>query len=415
MNELLNNPLLKRENIYKAINDVEVGPMLFRGMEILPMATVDDDEIVIDVQKLAGGMTQAVARGAESPIVTRKGRIQRRFSPAFFREKYIFTSDEINRVRKLGTTGERERATDMVADMAAILRERVEVRIEWSRWEAMTGSLSIDENDIKFTVDYNFPASHTPVLTGTDRWTDVSNSDPIDDIMDWKFIFRGTGIRPKKLWFNSNVENLLFKNERIRDLIKDVFNGTTMVTRRILQNFFTAHIGDVVYEVYDEGYYVAEDLTVAASAGADVLNVGAATNYVAGEGITITSNDGETTETNTIAWVDLTNNTIGLDSVTTNAFPLGSQVLMWKPFIADNAVIYEGMLPPGSLGGQDIGEFISTEAEYGAGTLMDPRPGIFAETQVRENIDPKEAAVIGGVYGLPVLYRNNAIIYAQVY
>lgn len=414
MNEFLNHPLLKRDNIHKVINDVEIGPKTYRGQEILPFNTTDSDVIKIDVQKLHGGMTQAVARGAESPVIERRGVRQFQFTPACFREKILLSAEDLNSIRKLGTTGDKEKAVAVIAKTVAILRDRVESRIEWSRWQAIQGSLAIDENGVIFTVDYQFPTANKPVLTGTNLWSDTTNSDPIDDIMDWIQLFRKTGMEFKKLWFNQKIEQYLFQNARIVALLNRTVNSgdRTLMSRKTLQNLFQTFIGDVNYEVYDKNTWLVAEVVSAISSGDSSAVVSEVANFASGDTITLTSFDGQTSEELTIDSASA--RTITFTGTTSNAYVIGAEIRAWKPFIPDTTVILEGTLPIGALGGRNIGEYISSWSEYGAGSITNPKPGIFAETQFHENEDPKYIAVIAGVYGLPVMYRNNGIIVATV-
>lgn len=415
MNEFLNNPLLKVDNIHKVINDVEVDSAEYRGMEILPFNTTEDDEIKVDVQKLQGGMTQAVARGAESPVIERRGVRQFRFIPACFREKLLLSSDDLTRLRKLGTVSERQKAAETIAKASAILRDRVEARIEWARWQAIQGSLSVSDNEVIYDVDYAFPSANTPTLTGTDKWSDTTNSDPINDIMDWIYLFRGSGISMKKIWFNSAIEKYLFQNTRIRGLLDRVMGqeSVKLMSRKILKQIMNLYIGDYEYEVYDKGYWLVAEVTSAVTAGDTAITVNYDNYFASGDSVTIKSYDGQTSETATVDNVNGAN-VITVTSGVSNSYSVGAEIRIWKPFIPDTKVILEGTLPVGALGGTDIGEFISTVSEYGAGTPDNPKPGVFGEVQNHYDEDPKYIAVIGGVYGLPVLYRNDAIISATV-
>ena len=414
MNELVNNPLLQTSAINKVINDVELDPAAYRGQEILPFSTTDEEKIVIDIKKLLGGMTQAVASGAESPIVTPRGIMQKTFWPAHFREKQLLSPRDLNRIRKLGTTSDVDKAQEVIADVSKSLRERVETRIEWTRWQAIQGSLSYDENSVSVSVDYKFPSANTPTLTGTDLWSATTTATPVNDIMDWIFLFRGTGVQFKKMWFNAQVEKYLFQNSSIATLVNQVLAGgnSSLMTRKVLTNLFDTYIGNVPFEVYDKGYYVATEIGSAVTAVDTAITVNSINGFASGDSVTLTTYDGQTSETATIESVSGT--TIELLAGTTNAFTVGSEIRAWKPFIPNNVVIMEGELPPGARGGNKIGEFISTGTEYGTGSLTNLVPGIFGETQIHENDDPKYCAVIGGVSGLPILYRENGFIVATV-
>ena len=96
------------------------------------------------------------------------------------------------------------------------------------------------------------------------------------------------------------------------------------------------------------------------------------------------------------------------------AFAVGTRVYVKQKFIPDTKIFIEGNIPVGATFGSTVGNFVSVNAEYGRGTLEDPKPGFFVESQIHENEDPKRVEVIGGVYGLPVLFCQEGIMVATV-
>ena len=418
MNLLSNNPLLEPEFISKLIDEVPITPEMFRGMEFMPTVEQEGEKIVVDVRRMVGGMTQAVAAGAPAKIVERRGMWQDTFYPAFFKEKTVLGERDIGVLRKLGTIAEYEKGAEIMARIVGDLRKRVEVRIEWLRWQAVQGTVTIAQNDVQYAVDYGIPTSNTPTLTGTDVWTDLVNSDPLDDLLTWSQLYRSSGFMLDKIWFNKVVHRLLLQNEKIRQLRETVYTGGNVqakfMTPQVLQLLVEQWLGDMKLDLYDEGPFFVGGLTAACAASNTVV-VDDATGIEAGATGTMIHTAGDRTAREDVTVLSVSGNTITLTGVTTGTYPIGSSIRTRRTFIPDNAVILMGRLPAGATGGGNWGEFVIVNSAYGPrGTLMDPKPGIFSETQEHSDKDPKSVEQISGFNGLPVMYYTDANVIATV-
>ncbi len=47
-------------------------------------------------------------------------------------------------------------------------------RIEWMCCQALTGSMTVNQDNIAFVIDYLMPAAHKIVLTADDRWSETT-------------------------------------------------------------------------------------------------------------------------------------------------------------------------------------------------------------------------------------------------
>jgi hypothetical protein len=395
----------------KVIDDIPVQTQTYRGAEMMPLVLQPGPRVEWDIKRPLGGMTQAVARGAESPVIHRRGVGQQSFEPAHFREKVILGESDVTTLRKLGTWEQRSTAAELIADIMIDLNSRLETRIEWMRWQPIVNnSLAINENQVQFTVSYNVPARQRP--TAGTLWSTTATADPISDIQTWLRLARGSGAKPKKFWFNSMTQQYLFRNSRVLSLVDRVFNSGNvgLMSPAVLGSILKTYIGDYEYEVYDAGYNVITYTTAAIAAGATTtVYVSDATGLVAGDVIQLAAADESAEENMTIASVS--GNTITTTSVTlTGTYPVNSLVRCYKTYIPDDTFIIELEFPPGS---GNIGEVISVDAVYGAGSLMAPKPGKFAETLFLIK-DPKQIEIICGINALPVIYRKRGYIVATI-
>ena len=411
MDALVASPLLTPRYLMRVIEDIPRQVETFRGMDIMPLVTQPGPRVEWDIKRPLGGMTQAVARGAESPIIHRRGVGQASFEPAHFREKVILGESDVTTLRKLGTWEQRLTAAEQIADIMVDLNDRLENRIEWMRWQPIVNnSLTINENKVQFTVSYNMPGIHRP--TASPLWSTTATADPITNIQTWIRLFRGAGCKPKKFWFNTKVQQYLFQNQRILSLVDRVFNSGNvgLMSMEIVGAILKTYIGDYPYEIYDSGYNLVTYTTGANAAGAGphTILVDDGTGYAIGDVCQLAAADESAEENVTISGVS--GNTITATGTLTGTYPAASMFRCYKTFIPDNVFIIEGEFPAGS---GPKGEVISVDAVYGTGDLMSPKPGKFAETIFMQK-DPKQIEIICGINALPVLYRKRGFVVATI-
>lgn len=414
MDDLMNHELLQPAYISKVLDEIIPDTSEYALMTDVPLVTQETEQVIVDVRDNIGGMTQAVAAGAESPTVEYRGRSQFQFQPAEFREKTLLSRRDLQAIRKIGTASDLERAEERVAEIVGGLRYRLETRMEWCRWQMLFGELEIAQEDVQFTVDYAIPSDFTPVLTGTDRWSDIANSDPVDDMIEWAFLYRHEGIDPDFFMFNRYIEKLLLQNDKIRDLAEGNYMGTNNVEMN------TVRLGDILktfagypYKVYDKGYYFKMKLETPITPASTSFIVSENTGVVASDVVTVVhkngSRYGQVNITVTPTGLSFAHSAIG----GTMTFPAGSTVRIKKQFLPDDIFVIRGRIPPGTTGGTNFGEFVSVPSEYNGG-LLNPQPGPFGKTVIDNDGDPPKAYILAGIRGLPVHYFPTCNVVADV-
>lgn len=417
---LANHPLLQSKKIIKVINEFEMSKDDYILSPVIPVRTVDQSKIVVDVKKGFGGMTQAAVAGAESPTVAFGGVSQFEFAPASWREKVILSPNEISKLRKLGTAEEVASAAEIVSETLMKLRTRVENRMEWLRWRALYGSLSYVANDIEYSVDYKVPADMRPALTGTDMWTN-SASDPMDDLLEWMEIYRDLPAIPSGVWFNSKTHRTIMQNTKMRTLRDTLMSGQPNLgnlTPGNLQAIFN-HYAGVQYNVYDGGHLENVDITAAVASSGTTIYLRSVDGLAAGDSATIIHRDGDIVarERVTVESVNASTKAVTISSpgiVYSSGYPKGSTFRVKKHFITDGSFIIRGQMPSSTEGGPQWAEIISTTHEYGPDP-MTPASGIFAKVNIHELSDPPKAEVIAGFNGLPVVYHRDVNVIADVF
>ncbi|HEC72026.1 MAG: major capsid protein [Candidatus Thorarchaeota archaeon] len=417
MDDLRNHELLQPAHISKLLDEIIPDDSQYYMTTIIPLVTQDTDEVIVDVRDNIGGMTQAVAQGAESPMVEFRGQSQFKFTPAHFREKTVLSERDLKVIRKIGTASELAKAEDRVAEVVGGLRMRLETRIEWCKWQMVFGTLDIDQTDVQFSVDYGIPADYTPTLAGVDKWDALATADPVDDIIEWAYLFRDEGIDPEYLLFTRAVEKLLLQNTTLRELAEAHYTNTgkaEMNTARLNEMLKT--FAGYAYKVYDKGYFFKMKLETPVTPASTSFIVSENPGVNTGDEVTLIHKSGsrlpggKVKVTVTPTGLSFAHAAIG----GTVTFPAGSTVRIKKRFIPDNLALLMGAVPPGTTGGTDFAEFVSTPSPYNGG-IMNAQPGPFGKVVVDDDGDPPKVSVIAGISGLPVLYHPTCNLIATVY
>lgn len=100
-------------------------------------------------------------------------------------------------------------------------------------------SLSLERQQANIATDAsNYDGNHKLTLTGTDRWNDKDNSDPIADVLAAREAIRSTvGIYPNVLELGPEVFNALCEHPKILEKIK--YSQAGIITEQLLAAVFS--------------------------------------------------------------------------------------------------------------------------------------------------------------------------------
>lgn len=223
--------------------------------DLLPMKENALPTIRWDEKGAINGMTPAVALGTKAPLLAHRTLTNRSEVPMYFGEQQHLSEEDFLNIRMAGTLN-RLAGQQLVDDGTEELLVRLFTRIEWSRWQALRGSLALDENGIKRTVTY----STTSISNPSTLWSVVATADPIANVMAWALLFRGKGTGPLRVYYNRKVATYLAQNAVVRDLVKA--NGMAPKLGVLsIGDILNTLIGDVQFIQYDEGYLVSGTFT----------------------------------------------------------------------------------------------------------------------------------------------------------
>lgn len=209
-----------------ALTDAIVGPvetemeaMPFQGEQIAPMQDSDSQYVSMRVEDLhATGIGQFRAPEASIPLMDITGREEREevIEMAYLDEAHRISP---RRWEILTQGGDRlaGREARRLIEIGQILERRNERLTEWMRWQAFAGQLTIEyqQRDTALVIDYPLPTGHKPT-TGV-SWTDLVNSDPVQDLKTWMLTDSTDAGAPARLIHISDEDiELIVNNQKLR-------------------------------------------------------------------------------------------------------------------------------------------------------------------------------------------------------
>lgn len=215
------------------------------GDVILPNVARDVNLVKVHRTDAVKGMTAPVAPNAESPIKNGEAQSAVSYAPLMFREKRLIGGDDLRMM--INYQENMRTASQIFQENLASIAIRNKTRAEWMKWQACLGTLSVNENGVIATVDYDFPAGQ--FTNATVNWATIATAKPIEDIRTSIRVFKGSGYKAKYAVMNQTTADNLFANPDVRDQIKHI-NALTEV--EAVKRYFSAMQLELV--IYDEGY-----------------------------------------------------------------------------------------------------------------------------------------------------------------
>lgn len=160
-------PLLEPTVIRNVVQKLPVPENMFLTKR-LPHTPYPTQTATWDVIKGSRQVGRPNVPNSEAHVVPRLGISQQAASMIYYREKKVFSPTTLHWLRAPGTVGNIQNAEQAVMREVADLNQRCDNLIEWSCWQALTGTLVLNYPDVKATIDYKLPTSHKP--TGLSTW-----------------------------------------------------------------------------------------------------------------------------------------------------------------------------------------------------------------------------------------------------
>lgn len=188
----------------------------------------------------ADGMTPARALGAAVRRLGHSDMTLNRENPFAWSE-----SSEINESTLINLFGQlRFRnypGEDETQRRARKLFLRLLKRFKHLRWAALSGSVAIDSNGVKRTINYGV---QTPSSPGT-MWETVASANIIANIQSYCALFDGVGGGKIRAYYGRTVANYMSQNAGIRDLAKQCGLAASLGPANVGKALLTAFAGNL--------------------------------------------------------------------------------------------------------------------------------------------------------------------------
>jgi hypothetical protein len=198
--------------------EMEAAPFL--GEQIAPMVDTDDQYVAMRVDDLhSTGIGQFRSAEASIPLMDVTGRETREevIELAFLDEGHRISPRRWENLTKGGDLIAAREARSLV-EIGQILERRNERLTEWMRWQAFSGQLTIEYEyrDAALVIDYPLPTGHKPEATVP--WTDLANSDPVNDLKTWlQTGSTSAGAPMRRVHISDEDAELIVNNQNLPD------------------------------------------------------------------------------------------------------------------------------------------------------------------------------------------------------
>ena len=203
---------------------------------------------------------------AVSTIRSREGLEMKETEMAYFKESMVIKEVDEQELMKLEDASSpffaevRDRIyndAETLIDGARVVPERM--RMSLLANTSGKPSISIQADNATYAYDYDpngtYASNNFTELSGTSMWTDTTNSDPMQDVMDAQdAVEAATGTRPTKMLCSKATMNLLKQNAKIRNyILAQNTTATVIVTDARVKEVFSTELGITII-VYTKQY-----------------------------------------------------------------------------------------------------------------------------------------------------------------
>jgi len=131
---------------------------------------------------------------------------------------------------------------------------------EWMCAQALTGTLSVAQDNLAFEIDYGIPDDNQVTLEGDDLWSAADTGTPVDDIRTWKrLIEQALGYNADVAFIGSEAADAFLANSQVQTLLDN--RRISIGQLSVDQPTFLGTIAGVDIYEYNGGYDAAGTFT----------------------------------------------------------------------------------------------------------------------------------------------------------
>lgn len=242
--------------ITEVISEFQPDHTKYLGLSMVPMNTTKCNSspkiISWDIIGAGGGMTYATTLGANPRMVKMTALKTKAMRTAYWKEFIRLDEEDLLNVRNVGTKFMQRAAEMLVMQAVNRLDNRLFTRMEWLIWQMFSGTLTLNENGVVRTINYEIPGGN--VVTASPLWSDTANAKPVIDLQTWSQKFGDLGTELEKVMINTQTATYLAQNTSVQTLVRNYSTvlqiGVNNVGRLIME---LAGVPGTI-EIYDKGY-----------------------------------------------------------------------------------------------------------------------------------------------------------------
>lgn len=145
----------------------------------------------------------------------------------------------------------RRAAGNDLVERGKVIQLRNERLTEWMRWQAFSGSLTIEyPTGSQIPIDYGLPSGHKPTVSTA--WSTTASADPISDMRSWaNQIATSSGHYGLRFHMSSTTWDYIIRNTSVRNLLTATNRAMLIPTKEDVLSLLRDG-SDIV--IYDNGY-----------------------------------------------------------------------------------------------------------------------------------------------------------------
>lgn len=257
-----------------------------------PTMEFDTEEVHFDEVIGERRMAPFVSPMVEGRVMRSKGSTMKSFRPAYVKPKHEVNPSKVQKRLPgeplLGNLSPEQRMDRAIAANFNTEDEMIDNRIEWMATQILkTGVVVVVGEDYpERTVDFNRDPGLTAVLAGTDRWSDVDNSDPVQDLEDMSTNASKAdhGAPLNEFYMDPDAFKLFRAHPKVKDQLDTRYRGSNATVDREPTTFgvdeppqYKGQVGNFAIYVDARQYTDENDNVVPYLASGEV--VGVSTSY----------------------------------------------------------------------------------------------------------------------------------------
>jgi len=180
------------------------------------------DRLAFDIISGNETLLKNISIHAPATVTPKTGRTTVTLQAPRLSHKRFIHASELNAMRAYGEQNAVEMLKDRIAREQNDMNDMIFRTLEFWSANALKGKV-YDSDLKKVLVDYNLDATHNVTLTGTDLWTDTTNSDPMANLRTWQALIEDDSGASITSWFayvGRGVMSALINHDSIRELLR---------------------------------------------------------------------------------------------------------------------------------------------------------------------------------------------------